>query len=289
MTQVFSRGRIEALAAVALLVAACASGAPATTHPAPAVPTTVPSVAAPPAPSATPAGHVLHYVAFGDSWPGAGHCGGCKTFADLWIRGLEAATGATIEYTNFTGAHEPGAHGGGDSGTLLKVLRTDAQVRAGAAGADIILIATGGNELRLVAGPLLGGTCGGTDGADCIRALGKTWTTNFDAILSEIETLRGGKPTVIRLVSGANPFVSDPSMTDGLPKGFATGNGALIFQLLNDAMCSAAAKHHAVCVDVRPILNGPSMVAPVDENSAESFQKVTDALNASGVAELESQ
>jgi hypothetical protein len=71
-----------------------------------------------------------------------------------------------------------------------------------------------------------------------------------------------------------------------LPEGFATGNGALIFQQLYDAMCDAAMKHGAVCVDVRPLLNGPTMDQPVDENSAASMRAIADALIATGLSEL---
>ena len=274
--------------ALAVLLAACGSST------LPASVTSEPAPSASPAASTTPstevsptgAGRVLHYVALGDSWVAGGHCGGCRTFADRWIPGLEAATGATIQYTNFTGAHEPGVNGGGDSRTLIRNIRNDPGIRAAVRAADVILISTGGNDLQLVADPLLAGSCGGQDGAACARDLGKTWATNFDAILAEVDTLRSGNPTVIRLVDSANAFVSDTSMTVGLPAGFATGNGALIFQLLNDAMCAAAAKHAAVCIDVRPILNGPSMIEPVDENSDASMQEVADALIASGVAEL---
>ena len=45
----------------------------------------------------------------------------------------------------------------------------------------------------------------------------------------------------------------------------------------------------AVCVDVRPALNGKSLVESVDENSPESMQAVADALLATELpAELQS-
>jgi hypothetical protein len=151
--------------------------------------------------------------------------------------------------------------------------------------ADVILIATGPNELETVFSPLQEGTCGGTNGYDCIRALGQTWSVNLDAILTEIVTLREGRPTVIRLVNAANPFVSVPEMNEGLPEVFATG-GALILELLTVATCDAAAPHSALCVDVRPILNGAELDQLVDENSQESMQAVADALAATDVPEV---
>jgi hypothetical protein len=135
--------------------------------------------------------------------------------------------------------------------------------------------------------PIRAGTCGGADDADCIRALGERWRANFGAILDEIAVLRAGQPTAIRLVNGTNPFVSYPEMLEGMPEGFATGNGALTVQLLTDAMCGAAEAHDAVCVDVRPLLNGPSMLEPAQEESPEAIRTVADALIATGIDEID--
>lgn len=92
------------------------------------------------------------------------------------------------------------------------------------------------------------GACGGADGFDCIRALGETWSTNYEQILTEIATLRDGNPTAVRLVNGANPFVLYPEDNEGMPPDFATTGGTLIFDLLTAAMCDAAAAHEAVCI-----------------------------------------
>jgi hypothetical protein len=63
--------------------------------------------------------------------------------------------------------------------------------------------------------------------------------------------------------------------------------GAKMFEALNAAECEAARTHQAVCVDVRPILNGPTLNQPVDENSPESMQAVADGLLATGLEELD--
>jgi hypothetical protein len=52
-------------------------------------------------------------------------------------------------------------------------------------------------------------------------------------------------------------------------------------------MCGAAQAHDAVCVDVRPIVNGPSLDQPGDENAPEVMQAIADALLAAGLPELE--
>ena len=151
-----------------------------------------------------------------------------------------------------------------------------------------MLIATGPNEGSITTEPLASGTCGGADNLDCVRALGERWATNFDASLGEIEELRDGKPTAIRLVNAANIFTSEPSIaTDlGLEEDFASDAFALNFELLTQAVCDAAEAHDAQCVDVRPILNGPDLDQPTDENSPENMQAIADALVETGLAEL---
>ena len=77
-------------------------------------------------------------------------------------------------------------------------------------------------------------------------------------------------------------------MNVGLPEGFRDyGRCPSMFELLTDAMCDAAAADNAVCVEVRPILNGPSMDQAVDENSPDSMRSITDALIATGLPELD--
>jgi hypothetical protein len=63
--------------------------------------------------------------------------------------------------------------------------------------------------------------------------------------------------------------------------------GAAYFEALNTAECDAARTHDAIFVDVRLILNGPTLDQPVDENSPESMGAVADALLATGLPELE--
>jgi hypothetical protein len=86
-------------------------------------------------------------------------------------------------------------------------------------------------------------------------------------------------------LSAANFFVSDPEATEGLPPD-AMAFGAAMFEALNTAACDVAADHDAICVDVRRVLNGPTLDRPVDENSDEAMQDVADALVDTGLPEL---
>jgi hypothetical protein len=235
----------------------------------------------------TAANGALRYVALGDSWPAGEHCDGCRTFVGLWADQIAAVTSREVDLVDLTGWREPGLGDGGEtSSTLLSSIRTNETTRDAISDADVILISSGGNEIGPVIDEIRSGSCGGADGEECVRELGETWRTNYEAILDEVDELRAGRPTVLRFVNDENAFVSHPEFTVGLPEGFATGTGARIFQLLYDRMCEAAANHGGACVDVRPIINGPSLDQAGDENSDQTMRAIADALSATGLSEL---
>jgi hypothetical protein len=229
----------------------------------------------------------LRYVALGDSWPEGAHCGGCETFVGRWADALRETRGQDIVLTDLTGSQEPGlSPGTGETSTsLLASLRFNAAMREAIRSADIILISSGSNELDLFGSPPAGGDCAGDAMPDCIRAVGRLWHVNDEAILDEIGLLRAGKPTAIRFVNDANLFLADPGLAGASKQDIASADQ--IFQLLTDAMCDAAAAHGAACIDVRPIINGPSMDQPGDEEADSTMQGITDALMATGLPELE--
>jgi len=228
----------------------------------------------------------LTVVALGDSWPEGAHCGGCRTFAGLYADGLEAETSRAITFVDLTGQAQPffDSEGGGTA-SLLHALLDDDTFQEKVASGDAIMIATGPNEIGRAFEPYAAGNCGKSDDYECVKRLEDFWRGNFNDILDEIDRLRGGRPTAVRLVSAANFFVSDPSATEGLPRDAMTF-GSKVFKALNDAACDAARAHQASCVDVRRVLNGPTLDQPVDENSAASMQAVADALLATGIREL---
>ena len=82
-------------------------------------------------------------------------------------------------------------------------------------------------------------------------------------------------------MNAANAF-SDPSFSPATLRGFEA-----YFEALTDAMCDKAKKHDVVCVDVRPVPNGPDFEQPVNDSSQESMDAVAELLLQTGVAELE--
>jgi hypothetical protein len=242
------------------------------------------SPAASPAPHTSASPRPLTFVALGDSWPEGAHCGYCETFAGRYAAGLKTLAGRPVHFVDLTGSAQPFFHtAGGGTASLLRALRRDSSFARQVASGDVIMIATGPNEGSRAFEPYAHGHCGRAFA--CVRRLERFWLRNFDAILDDIDRLRGGRPTAIRLVSAADFLLSDPSATKGLPPD-AMQFGAKYFAALNTAECDAARAHHAMCVDVRPVLNGPALDQPVDENSPKSMQAVADALLATGLPEL---
>lgn len=237
-----------------------------------------------PPPSEEPSEEALQYVAFGDSWPEGAHCGGCETFAYLWANQIEERTGRTVETTSFMGASEASDAESKTPASLLSSLHGDDATREAVRNADVILIATGPNSLETVFPRIEAQRCGGNDGFDCIRDLGQAWSKDFNAVLDEVQLLREGRPTAIRLVNAANVFAMDPELASVVPKGFASTGGELIFELLTRAQCIAAKSHHADCVDVRPLITG--LGGDFNENSDASMKAVAAALMDTGLREL---
>ena len=249
-----------------------ASAAPATA----AVPSPTAAITSSPTASAA-ADWTL--VAFGDSWPYGAHCNGCEPFPELYVSGLEAATGRTIEFVDLI-------TNGGTSKSLADDMAASSRVRDAIARADIIVISTGANDLESAGQAWTSGTCGGSDGLDCFRAVADGWHTNFDAMLTTIDELRGDRPTAVRLVTNSNEFLADKDLIDYFGADFGLREGAAITAMHHDALCKVASAHGRACVDLRPVLNGPTFDKPQDVNTQEAMQAVADALVASGVAEL---
>lgn len=267
--------------AIAIVLAACGTPIPATN----AVIVTEAPIATEIAPTNTPeptamlSGPSWTYVAFGDSWPYGAHCNGCKPFPALYADALAATTDHSIDFINLT-------TNGGTSQSLLKDTQTSQKTRDAVMSADIIVISTGANDLEDAFGLFAAGNCGGVDNFDCFRKVGEVWRTSFDGILTEINTLRAGTPTAIRLVTNSNEALSDPGLIEIFGPKDSSGAGAFITNLHHEILCEVAAKRGAKCVDLRPVLNGPNFDKPQDINTQEAMQAVADALLASGLDQL---
>lgn len=261
--------------ALSLATAACTGDAGPAAEPA--------TGSSPATSDSSPAAQGTVYVSLGDSWPEGAHCNGCRTFPQIHAEALEETLGEPVTFIDLAGQAQPDfdTPGQGGSAGLLEALRTDEPFREQVATGDIIVIATGPNDGGEVFEQIVGGRCGGRDDTACVVPLGRRWKREFDAILGEIEALRGGQPTAIRLVNAANAF-NDPSSGAAKLRGFEA-----YFEALTVALCDTAEVHDATCIDVRPVLNGPGFEQPVDDSSQESMDAVADLLLQAGVPELE--
>lgn len=226
----------------------------------------------------------LTLVSLGDSWPEGAHCNGCRTFPQLYADALEVLLGQPVTFKALAGAAQPyfDTPGGGGSAGLLEALRTAEAFREQVATGDVIVISTGPNDGGEIFEAIQNGTCGGKDDTACVGVLGRTWLREFDAILDEIEDLRGNRPTAIRLVNAANVFTDPSEFSPVARRGFVA-----YFEALTVGMCDNADQHGVVCVDVRPVLNGPEFEQPVNDSSQESMTAVAELLEQIGVPELQ--
>ncbi len=248
------------------------------------------AVSASVAPSAS-SGPSWTLVVFGDSWPNGGHCNGCNPWPGLYADGLATTTGRHIEFVNRTGHLDKSGlsltTGGGTAQELLQAFKSSESIRATIADADIIVISIGDNDYEPAFNAYVAGSCGGLDQLDCFRALSDTLRVLWDGLLTEIDGLRDGKPTAVRMVTTANEYLTDPGLIELFGPEFGKTGGVVITTMMRDTECQVADAHHARCVDLGLALNGPDRLVPVDTNTQESMQLVADTILATGLDELE--
>jgi lysophospholipase L1-like esterase len=268
--------RWMAACAALILVSACGADDPSA---APAPGPTASRAASPSSPSsAASTAPARTMVAFGDSWPFGAHCNGCTPFPDLYAAALD--TEAPTGFTNLT-------ENGGTSDSLLSEIQSFAPYRNAIADADVIVISIGANDLEPALASYGGDTCGPPKGLGCFREVADAWGRNMDAILTEFDELRGGRPTAVRVLTQA--IEADPNLTFMFGESFLLDQGAQIVAWQKQEFCRAAARHHDRCVDLRPVLNGPSLDVPRDVNTQEAMQAVADSLMAIGLPELQGE
>jgi lysophospholipase L1-like esterase len=223
-----------------------APDAPATTLASTAAPVQATAARAPT--TTLPEDGSLHLVGLGDSIIGAGGATTDSILGQL-AASITSTSGRQVVVTNL-------GDGSNTSGALLERLRHAQDHRNAVAAADIVVVIVGGND-----GDPFGnyppGTCAPEQPpSECLAAYAPGLAANLDAILGEIEVLRTGHPTAIRVGSpDYNPFVG---WSEAPSPSYGADFYTQVAAALTAAACEAASAHGAQCVDVFHAFNGPN-------------------------------
>jgi lysophospholipase L1-like esterase len=258
-----------------LLTAACASagtGAARTSRPS--------SSGSPPAPSTTetgstdPAAPTVHVVGLGDSVMAGTNCG-CAGLAEEYGTALGSRDGSHVVVTNL------GA-GGSVTGDLLEDLQDDQGTRTAIAGADVVLVTIGANDLLPQLDEWRSVGCDDS----CIAGPAARMGRNLAKVLAALDAARDGHPATVLVTDYWNVF------TDG-DVARATGGQAQVdwsddvTAAANDQICTAARAAGDTCVDLVPVFK-PSGADPTsllasdgDHPNAAGVQAIVSALLAS--------
>lgn len=141
-----------------------------------------------------------NYTALGDSL-GTGF-GAMQGYVSRYELYMETDTRANVTLSNRS-------VNGWTSTDLLNAIKTDSTMRSSVKAAQVVTWDIGGNDLRAARTSYKNGTCGGTDNQDCLRSTVATFTSNWDAIVTEIKALRGSAVTNLRTIDVYNPYVNE--------------------------------------------------------------------------------
>ena len=206
-------------------------------------------------------------VGLGDSVPGGLKCNDpCRSYV-LSYGELAATALAEAVVTNNLATND-----GLESRTLLNRVENDATYRMAIAGADIVTLQVGWNDWQ--------GPCNFQNRRSCLVFGLQRVEPNLDAILAEIEALRDGKATALRVLTYYNGYLGNeqaPSIWGFIASTENTATFDKDFRAalldFNAMICRLAKAHGAVCVDVGPAFNGPKLDQPA----------APDLINADGI------
>ena len=277
-----------AAATATMLLVGCATSSPASAPPSPgptveaSTATTAPTASATirPTPMPTPAPTIpaadIVYLALGDSnvYGSPAECGTpCVTYPHLLADRIVADTGKSVALLDGS------QHNRLTAPVLLGEIRKDAwqplvdypvrtggvKPRAAIAAADLITITLAANQMPWYQDP---DSCGMVYDDACIASVEVPYIADLDAILAEIETLRAGKPTAVRITTFYNDLLKGPGydpawFEDKATIAQATKTARTFLDRWNADVCATAEKRGAVCVDLYRAVNGPKGDRPL--------------------------
>jgi lysophospholipase L1-like esterase len=280
--------RALVLLVIGALIAGCAGSAspvtaPSATRPSAPTPTPTASPTRSPSPVATSAAPALRVVGLGDSYMSAQDAKG-RSFMDVYVAALEQRLGRSVELSLVVSGDETTAR-------LKEQLASDDAVKDAVRKADVIVISVGGNDTDPF-GVFPKGTCTPKQPLPaCLAAYSPTLADNYETILASIESLRGGKPTAVRVTSMDDPFVGMPEAPG---KTFARDFFAQVTEAQTQAVFDVGKRHGARTVDYLHLFSGKDGLADPTRYLADDhahpgdrgIQAIADLLLALGVPEL---
>lgn len=194
----------------------------------------------------------LSLVGLGDSLPGALNClSPCQSYVQSYGELASEQLAQDVTTTNLA------TNDSLESGQLLERVRQDPTHRAAVAEADLVTITIGFNDWQ--------GPCGIDEAKKCLSQGQKVVESNLTKILQEIQQLRDGKPTAIRVTGYYNMNTGNPNSPGDW--GFSgTAAQTASFESLfaeslrnfNAMICRVAELESSVCVDLVSPFNGPN-------------------------------
>jgi lysophospholipase L1-like esterase len=245
-------------------------------------------------PASRSAAPALQLVSLGDSIPvGGADCGNCRTYTDLFGAWIHKTTGQRVVTTNLS------QHDNLTAARMAVELPQNADQTKAIESADVVLLDIGFNDTPWNA---LDDACDGDHGffdgnpdaswtalvGPCLQTELRRYHANLDKILTEIDSLRAGRPTAVLLTTQYSDFPGPPGNTCCPP--IATRVAAQVKVAFNKVECQVATAHDATCVDLLHPFNGPSgttwpgdLIGPDGTHpSPAGHQKIAQLLEASG-------
>jgi lysophospholipase L1-like esterase len=263
---------------LALMLAACSSGAPSNDG------STSPESAAP---SETAEGLLL--VAIGDSIPfnGPVDCPGCTGFVDSYSDALSSEVGQPVTPSNRS------RHDGARTTDILEQLESDQNLRDELATADVIVMSVGFNDQPPFADSHEGCPPAVNEGVSLEAVVQAGAETSQECIESVVPIIRGQIAEVFGHLRELAPDAEIATLTaydswrgwpeldsmDPTAVDVLYANETYWFQQWNAAQCEEAEAAGAVCIDVYRAFNGSKGTEPAGELLAGDYTHPSQAGN----------
>lgn len=214
------------------------------------------------------------YLALGDSnvYGLPDDCGQCTTYPHLVRDALseQSKTDVTLfdasQHNSLTGEALLAEIVDDDWGTNPDPLHDSSlSPRAAIAAADLITITVSANDIPWYSSPDL---CSYRYNRDCVTKVERPFIAAIDKVLTQIDVIRGSRPTAVRLTTFYNDLIAGPgydptNLLAGDAIGQAKTSAHTFLNRWNDDLCATARAHGDQCVDVYHEVQGAEGLEPL--------------------------